>query len=150
LRCNISAQNVLTGAGIILQANGNVVGFATGIQFTRSQNTKVIMEVDSPYAAEIMPTSFTVAGTLTGIRLRDSGGLDGSKIMDLSKVQSIFYQQYTSLVVVDRVTNKNIYTFSKVMFDSDSWTISAKNVITFSASFKAVFITNEAGDNPNS
>lgn len=105
------------------------------------------MEVDSPYAAEIMPTNFTVNGTLTGIRLRDNGGLDGSKIMDLSKIQSIFYQQYTSLVVVDRVTNKNIYTFSKVMFDSDSWTISAKNVITFSASFKAVFITNEAGDN---
>jgi hypothetical protein len=146
----VSAQSILTGAGILLQANGNTVGFATGIQFTRSQNTKVIMEVDSPYAAEIMPTSFTVSGTLSGIRLRNTGGLDGPGIMDLSKVQSIFYQQYTSLIVVDRVTNKNIYTFSKVMFDSDSWTITSKNVITFSANFKAVFITNEAGDNQNS
>lgn len=141
-------QQIQTGSGVVVKVNGKVVGFATGLTFTRSQNLKVIHEVDSPFAAEIAPTTYSVSGNMTGFRLRDSGGLDGAgkgnQIMDLSTVDSYFYQKYATIEVVDRVSNKMMYSFRGVLFDQDSWSITTKNIITFSASFRAIFVSNEA------
>lgn len=141
-------QSIQTGAGIVVKANGNVIGFATGLQFTRSQNLKTIYEVDNPFAVEIFPTNYGVTGTLSGFRLRDGGGLDTPQIMDLSVAQSIFYQKYVIIEVVDRLTTKTIYTFRQVLFENDSWSITTKNIITFNANFRAIFVSNESSDNP--
>ena len=138
-------QSVLTGAGVKLLINGAVVGFATGITINRSQNVKYIYEIDSPYAIEIMPTSYTVGGTLTGIRLRGNGGLDGPGIMGLSNIQDLFFQKYCNIEVIDRQTSKINYSIQNVLFDQDSWAINSKNVITFSANFKGIYMQTEVG-----
>jgi hypothetical protein len=141
-------QQIQVGAGVVIKINGKVIGFATSLNFTRSQNLKTIYEVDNPMAVEIMPTTYSVSGSLTGFRLRDSGGLDGTTIqaMDLSTINSFFYQKYVVIEVVDRITSKTIYTFRSVLFDQDSWNITNKNIITFNANFRAIFVSNEAGD----
>lgn len=146
----MSQQQILTGAGVVLKINGKVVGFATGISFTRSQGLKVVREVDNPFAVEIMPTVFEVSGSLSGVRLRGTGGLDGAKggidVMDLSTVQNFFYQKYVTIEVVDRVSSVVLYTFKSVLFDQDSWSITTKNIITFNANFRAIFVSNEAAN----
>lgn len=140
------AQFLQTGSGVKIVANGRVIGFATGLAFQRTQSTKTIYELDNPLAREIAPTTYSVSGSLSGIRVRDQGGLDGASLMDLSSIQSFFYQKYCVIEIVDKLTNKVIYTFQYVMFDSDSWQMNAKSVITFNANFKAVFLSNEVGD----
>jgi hypothetical protein len=136
-------QVIQTGAGVKLLINGIVVGFATGISFTRGINTKEIYGIDSPLPQEIIATTYSVRGTLTGLRVRDSGGLDGYGIMDISDLSRYFNFKYSTIEVVDRATSKTIYTIQKCVFDQDSWNIQARAPITFSANFKGVFVTNE-------
>lgn len=136
-------QVIQTGPGVKLSINGIICGFATGIQYQRSIATKEIYVIDTPLPQEIMPTTYSVRGTLTGLRIRDSGGLDGYGIMDLSDLGKYFDLKYATIEVVDRATNKTIATIQKVLFDTDSWNISARAPISFSATFKGTFVTNE-------
>ena len=137
-------QVIENGSGVVLKINRMVVGFATGMSFNRSTNSKVIYGIDSPIPQEIMPTTYSIQGTLTGLRLVNSGGLDGSGIMDVSNVSKFFNFKYATIEVVNRLTGNTIYTFQKVVFDNDSWSIQARSLITFSANFKAAFVLNEA------
>jgi len=136
-------QVIETGAGLRISINGIIVGFATGLNFSRSIGTKEIYVIDNPLPQEIMPTTYSVRGTMTGLRIRDSGGLDGYGIMDISTIQKYFDFKYATIEVVNRLSNKTIYTFQKVVFDTDSWNITARAPVTFSASFKGIFVTNE-------
>jgi hypothetical protein len=138
-----NTQVIQSGAGVRVSINGSVVGFATSLSFTRTTSTKVIYGIDSPVPAEIAPTVYSVQGNLSGFRLRDSGGLDGTGIMNVSSVYAFFAQKYCTIEVVDILTNVTMYQFNKVIFDQDSWNISTKQLVTFSASFKAVFVQNE-------
>jgi len=139
-------QLLQTGAGVRLIINQSIVGFATGITFTRSTSSKFIFEIDNPYPREIAKTSYSVQGTLTGIRIRDSGGLDGAGIMDESSPSAFFNSKYCTIEVVDRVTNKHMFTIRNVVFDQDSWSIQAKQIIGFTANFKGTFVSNEVSD----
>lgn len=143
-------QLLQAGAGVKILINGSIIGFATGLSFTRQANSKFIYGIDSPIAQEIALTTYAVQGTLTGFRVRDGGGLDGPGIMDLSTVAQFFNFKYCDIEVVDRVTNKSIYIISKCVFDSDSWSLQAKSLITFNANFKGTFVTSESsGSAPN-
>lgn len=136
-------QRLQTGAGVRIIGNGITIGFCTNLSFTRQQNVKVINEIDNPYPRELAPTTYMVSGNLAGFRAANMGGLDGATLMNISTVRDFFYQKYVQLQVVDRVSDKVIYTIQNVMFDSDSWNIGTKSVITFSASFKGTFISSE-------
>jgi len=138
-----SQQILQNGAGVVLKINGALAGFATGMTFTRTLSTKVINEIDSPFAAEIMPTTYIVQGTLSGLRVRGSGGLDGYGIMNVSTPINFFSQQYCIIEVVDISSKTTIYTFQKVVFDQDSWNVQSRSLFTFSANFRAVFVQNE-------
>lgn len=146
---NTGLQQVLqTGAGVVIRANNtSILGFATGLTFTRTLSIKAVHGVDSFQPSELIPSSYQINGTLTGIRIRDSGGLDGTGLMNASTVNSIFNQQYVVLEIVDRLTGVTIYKFIDTLFDSDSWSIQNKQVISFSANFKARFLQSEVSDN---
>ena len=139
-------QVIQTGAGIRLSINGTVVGFATGIAWTRSLNTKVIYEIDNPFPAEIAPTTYLVQGTLTGIRLKasTSAGLDARGIMNASTARAFFNQKYCVVEVIDIASGKSMFSFFSVVFDQDSWNISSRAIITFNANFKGNFMNTEA------
>lgn len=93
-----------------------------------------------------MPTVLSVTGQISGFRSRGSGGLDGYNWMNVSTAASFFAQKYCVIEVVDILSGVTIATFQKVVFDTDSWSIANKQMITFSANFKAVFVNNEASD----
>jgi hypothetical protein len=139
-------QMLQAGAAIRVSINGSVTAFATGLTWSRSLNTKVIYELDSPFAKEIMPTTYAVQGTLAGFRIRGSGGLDGYQIMNSSTAAAFFNQKYCLIEIVDILSGVTMYTFQKAVFDTDSWNLQNKQLLTFSASFKAVFIQNEQSD----
>ena len=137
-------SNVITGPGIKIYANGTLVGFATAISFTRTQNVAPIMEIDNPYAVELRPTSYSVTGSLAGIRVRQINGLDDTNfnLMNLANTQDFFNQKYVKLEVVDRVTGYTLYTISTAMFSQDSWQVSSRSQMTFQANFVGIFLAN--------
>lgn len=136
-------SDIQTGAGVLIKINKAVVGFATGITYNRSQGNKVIYEVDNPFPVEIMPTRYAIGGTLTGFRLRNSGGVDGQGILDLSNVQNYFAQKYVTFEVVDRLTNLPIFFVNRALFDNDSWRVDAKSVMAFTVNFTGFWASNE-------
>lgn len=139
-------QMLQSGGAAKVIINGIVIGFATSLSFSRSISTKFIYGIDSPIAQEIAPTTYSVQGNLNGLRIRSSGGLDGVGAMDISSLQKLFNFKYATIEVVDRVSNETFYTIQNVVFEQDSWTIQAKSLITFSASFKGKFVTNESSN----
>jgi len=114
------------------------------MSWIRSQSLKTIYEVDSPIAKEIAPTTISVSGTLTGLRIRGSSGLDGAKIMNIANPELVFTQKYVTIEIVDRLTDRTLYTFTDAVFDSDSWRAENRSLMAFSASFKAKFVTTES------
>ena len=139
-------QNLQNGSGIKVLINGNLCAFATGINFTRSTNTKAVYEIDNPFAREIMTTTYSVSGSLTGLRVRGSGGLDGAGIMNASTASSFFTQKYCVIEIVDILSKVTLYTINQVVFDQDSWNIQNRQMLTFSANFKGIFMRNEVSD----
>lgn len=141
-------QQRQVGAGIVVKVNGNVVGYATSIQYNRQLGVKPIYGIDSPFIREIGITGpYQVTGTMAGFRLRDSGGLEGQAVMNASNPDDYFNQKYVSLEIIDRLSGASIGIISQAIFLADSWNIDARNPVTFSASFIGVFINNELSDN---
>jgi len=139
-------QVIQTGPGIRLVINGKTVGFATRLNFTRSVNTKFTYELDSPIPKEITPTTYACNGVLTGLRLTGSGGLDGYGIMNVSTVKQFFSRKYAVIEVIDRKTDIVMFTIQQALFEQDTWDIQARKIITFSANFKGIFISNETSE----
>lgn len=140
----MSLQQRQTGSGVVVKINGNVVGFATSISYQRSVGARVITGIDSPFAAEIaLAGPYTVTGTMSGFRMRGSGGLEGSNTMNAASPSAYFNQQYVSIEIIDILSGASIVTIYQAMFVNDSWSMTAKDVITFSASFIGIFMQNE-------
>jgi hypothetical protein len=135
--------DILHGAGVIVKVNKGVIGFATGITYSRDQGIKPIYEVDNPFPAEITPTRYLVAGALAGFRLSNSGGLDGQGVMDLSNVANFFTQKYVTLEIVDRKTNLPLFYVNRCLFDKDSWRTEVKQIVTFTVNFLGIWASNE-------
>jgi hypothetical protein len=136
-------QNILTGAGCKVAINGIVIGFATGINWTRSAGTKPIYEIDNNLIVDQIDTTFIVTGSMTGFRLRGVGNLEAQSIVGLDNVQNIFKRNFCSIQVIDRTTGNTIANINNVMFDNDSWSVGAKSVIGFNVQFKGQFVASE-------
>jgi hypothetical protein len=135
---------VQVGAGVLIKVNGQVLGFATYIEWQRTQGVKPFYEVDSPFPAEISPAGpYLVTGVLMGLRLRDMGGLDGPQITNAANVADFFTQQYVTLTIQDKISGQNLGNVNRCMFDRDSFRIEAKNIATFTASFMGIWVSNE-------
>jgi hypothetical protein len=137
-------QFLQAGAGARLLINNQVVGFASGISFTRSQNLKTIYELDNMVPAEISPTTYSVQGTLTGFRIRGSGGLDGFSIMDISTLAKAFTQKYVIIELIDMSNGKTFASITNCLFEADSWQVASRALVTFNGNFRGIFVTNEA------
>ena len=138
------SNQVLTGQGVVIYVNKSMVGFATGIEYTRRTNVEYIYEIDSPFAAEVAPKGpYSVTGTLTGLRMKGSGGLDGSGIMDVSNVANFFTQKYVTLEIRDRTTDQAICFINRCLFDQDGFKAEVRSQMTFSATFRGIWVGNE-------
>lgn len=137
-------NDVIQGAAVKLLINGKVVGIGTSISYQRDQGAKFIYGIDDPVAKEVAITGpYSIKGQITGLRTRSSGGFDGLQVINASTVSDYFNQQYCVLELVDRKTGVTFAKINKVIFNSDSLQVSAKSVVTISASFMGTFMTNE-------
>lgn len=132
-------QNVITGAGITLKINNTVVGWATQIGYSRSQNVKTIYELDNPIPVEHSPTVYDVSGSVSGIKIRDVT-LDNQGVLNLQSANDIFRQRYITIEVIDRSTGKTMFTVVDCMVVGDSWSVGAKGTASLNFNFKGKFI----------
>ena len=139
------AQNdIMAGAAVRLLVNGKIIGVGTSVQISREQGIKPIYGVDVVTPQELATTGpYTVRGSITGLRTRSSGGFDGLQVVNASTLGDYFNQKYCTLELVDRKTNTVFAKVDRVLFNSDTIQVSAKTVVTISATFVGTFLTNE-------
>ncbi len=140
----MSQNSVITGAAVRLMVNGKVIGIGTSINYQRDQGIKPIYGIDITVPQELAITGpYSVRGSISGLRTRDSGGFDGLQVINASTLADYFNQKYCVLELIDRKTGITFAKIDKVMFNSDSLQVNARSTVTISASFIGTFLTTE-------
>lgn len=96
----------LTGAMIIVHINNKRYKVAQSVQFTVDYGSQEIYGIDSHFAQEIATTRVSVRGSIQGLRLKYSGGLQAGNLRPLWN--DIAASPYISIRIQDRSTGEDI------------------------------------------
>lgn len=97
---------VLTGANIKLYINNKVYNTVQSISLNVDYGETEIYGIDAAYAQEIASTKVNVRGSVQGIRLKLSGGLQASNLRPLFK--DLAAAPYVSIRITSRYDGEDI------------------------------------------
>ena len=138
-------QQLIAGAACKLYVSGNLVGYSTGISFTRSFGIRPIYEVDSMVPAELSISGpYSVSGTINGLYTRISHGPDGTRLTNGGSLDGLIKQKYCTIEILDLKTGISLGKIIKALVTTDTWNIPVKGVMTVNCSFIGVFMQTEA------
>lgn len=124
---------VLTGASIKLYINNKVYKEVQSINFSVDYGETEIYGIDSPYPQEIAGTKLSVKGSVQGIRIKMSGGLQGSNMRPLWV--DFAASPYISIRIQDRQTGEDILFIPNAKVTRESHGISTKSTYKLSFDF---------------
>lgn len=124
---------VLTGAHIKLYLNNKVYKEVQAVSFSVDYGESEIYGIDTPYAQEIATTKVTVRGSVQGLRLKMSGGLQGSNLRPL--FTDIAASPYISIRIQDRATGEDIVLIAQAKVTRESHQIATKSTYKLSFDF---------------
>lgn len=124
---------VLTGAHIKLYINNKVYKPTQGVSFSIDYGETEIYGIDSLYAQEIAPTRISVRGSVNGIRIKMSGGLQGENARPL--FQDAAASPYISIRIQDRDSSEDILFIPNAKITRETHAISTKSTYKLSFDF---------------
>ena len=124
---------VLSGANIKLYINNKVYNVVQSVTFSVDYGETEIYGIDAVYAQEIATTRVSVRGSVQGIRLKLSGGLQGANIRPL--FTDIAASHYISLRISDRYSGEDIIFIPNAKVTRESHTIASKTTYKLSFDF---------------
>jgi hypothetical protein len=124
---------VLTGAHIVLYINNKVYKPTQGVSFNIDYGETEIYGIDAAYPQEIAPTRITVRGSVNGIRVKMSGGLQGENARPL--FTDIAASPYISLRIHDRDSGEDILLIPNAKITRESHQIATKSTYKLSFDF---------------
>lgn len=132
---------VLQGAEIKLYISGKLYKEVQSISYTIDYAEQEIYGIDSQYPQEIAPSRVSVQGSVSGVRVKLTGGLQGYEAR--SKINQILYAPYTSLRIKDRRSDKDILWIPQMKVTSETLQIPAKGTVKLNFVFKGIIPYNE-------
>lgn len=122
---------VLTGAHIKLYINNKLYKEVQSIQFSIDYGEQEVYGIDSAYPQEIATTRIQVRGSVQGLRLKMSGGLQGKNMRPL--FQEIAGNPYISIRIQDRQSGEDIMFVpqAKVLRESHSAAVKSTYKMNF-------------------
>lgn len=130
------ASYVLTGAHIKLYINNILYREVQGLSFSIDYGETELYGIDSAYPQEIVPGKAMVRGSVSGIRLKYSGGLQGKNMRPLfNQLQS---SPYISIRIQDRQSGEDIALFTQAKVTKESHAIATKSTYKLSFEFVAM------------
>src|SRR5271168_2889314 len=97
---------VITGAHINLYINNALYKEVESVSFTVDYGEYEQRGIDSPYPQEISGGDISVSGSVQGLRLKLSGGLQAKNIRSL--FTNVSASPYISIRISDRATSEDI------------------------------------------
>ena len=115
---------VITGAHLNLFVNNQIYKEVESVSFSIEYSEEPIFQIDSPYPAEIAGGKITVSGTVNGLRLKLSGGIEAKNMRSLFNDASA--SPYISLRFNDRSTQEDILFVPMAKVTNQSHSVAAK------------------------
>lgn len=127
------AQLTLAGPHIRLYINNKVYNFVQSLSFSIDYGETESYGIDSPYAQEIAVTKISVRGSVNGVRVKLSGGLQAQNMRPL--FYDVAAGPYVSIRIQDRSTSEDIIYIPKAKISKESHSIVSKQTYKLSFDF---------------
>jgi hypothetical protein len=124
---------VLTGAHIKLYINNVLYKEVQAIQFSIDYGEQETYGIDSPYPQEIATSRIAVRGSVQGLRLKMSGGLQAKNMRPL--FQDVAANPYISVRIQDRQTGEDIMFVPNAKIVRESHSIATKSTYKMNFEF---------------
>lgn len=124
---------VLTGAHIKLYINNALYKEVQAVNFSIDYGEQETYGIDSPYPQEIATTRIAVRGSVQGLRLKMSGGLQAKNARPL--FQDVAANPYISVRIQDRQTGEDIMFIPNAKVTRESHNIVTKTTYKMSFDF---------------
>ena len=132
----MAQSKVLRGADIKLYVAGKLYPVAISINYTIDYGEHEIYGIDSQFPQEIASTRMSVKGTVSGVRAKLSGGLQGFNLR--TRINEILHSPYTSLRLVDRHSNEDLLWLPQMKVSSETFSVQAKGIVNINFSFTGI------------
>lgn len=129
----MSQPIVLTGAHIKLYINNQVYKLVQSISITVDYGEQEIYGIDAEHAQEIAPTRLSVRGSVNGLRIKNSGGLQAQNMRPL--FVDLIASPYISIRIQDRSTGEDILFIPNAKVSSESHSIATKSTYKMNFNF---------------
>ena len=137
----MSFSTVYKGAEVKIYICDKLFPEIQQVQYTIDYGESEEYGIDSQYPQEIAPDRVSVSGTVSGVRVKLSGGLQGHAAR--TRIHEILHAPYTPFRVEDRQTGETFFWLPQMKVVSESISMQAKSVVTFSFTFKGIIPYNE-------
>lgn len=132
----MSQSVVLSGAQCKLFIGGKLYPEVQQISYTIDYGETETYGIDSIYPQEVATSRMSVQGSVTGVRLKLSGGLQGKDI--ITKINQRLFAPYVSFEVRDRQSETKIIFIPQCKITSENVQIMAKGVVKLNFNFKGI------------
>ena len=124
---------VLTGAHIKLFVNNKLYNVVQSVSIDIDYGEQEIYGIDVAYAQEIAPTRVTVKGSVRGVRIKLSGGLQASNLRPL--FQDIAANPYISIRIQSRYDGEDIIYIPNAKVTRENHAIGTKSTYKLNFDF---------------
>jgi hypothetical protein len=123
----------LTGAHIKLYINNQVYKVVQSITLTIDYGEQEIYGIDAAHAQEIAPTRLSIRGSVQGLRVKYSGGLQAQNMRPL--FIDLLASPYISIRIQDRSTSEDILYIPQAKVSSESHSVATKSTYKMNFNF---------------
>ena len=128
-------STILRGADLKIYLGGKLYP-AQSVVYTIDYAESEIYGVDSPYPQEIAPGRISCQGSITGFRIKLTGGLQGYGLRP--KINQILYGPYISLQIKDRHSDMVILWLPQTKITNEQLQGITKGVVKLNFTFKGI------------
>ena len=129
----MASQRTIAGAHVKLYIHGSVYNEVRQISYTIDYGEEPIYGIDSVFPQEIKITRISIQGTVSGLRLANSNGLQGKNIRP--GIRDSIFAPYISIRLFDRRTGEDIVFIPYARVVNEKVDVSAKGIMTTSFNF---------------
>lgn len=132
-----------TGAGVKCFINGRDMGWVTGVTFDSSTPRKPIQGIDTLKAFELVPTSASVSGTISVLKMFGDNSLEYQGVV--AGFNKIITERYFTLLLTQHTSagaSYVIFRADECSVDKQSWSFQSKQIVSGTFTFQGIEWTN--------
>lgn len=127
---------VLKGSECKVFIGGKLYPEVQQISYTIDYGEVEIYGIDSIFAQEIATTRISVQGSISGVRVKLSGGLQGKDAV--TKINQRLFAPYVSVEIRDRHSDTKIIFIPQCKIAAETLQIAAKGTVKLNFTFKGI------------